>query len=92
MIFVFLLFLGMIMYAIMTLKQKTNKNNLRKINYNIKLYRAIYNNYIQLFREKLSEKVRATIPKGIVGGFEFTVVQRSLKKGYERPRTYVCGS
>ena len=31
---------------------------------------------IQLFRERLSEKVHATIPKGIVGGFEFTVLQR----------------
>ena len=28
---------------------------------------------IQLFRERLSEKVHATIPKGIVGGFQFTV-------------------
>ena len=28
---------------------------------------------IKLFRESLSEKVHATIPKGIVGGFEFTV-------------------
>ena len=27
---------------------------------------------IQLFRERLSEKVHATIPKGIVGSFEFT--------------------
>ena len=35
---------------------------------------------IQLFRETLSEKVRATIPKGIVVGFEFTVIQRSLKE------------
>ena len=35
---------------------------------------------IQLFRERLSEKVRATIPKGIVGGFEFTVLQRNLKE------------
>ena len=25
--------------------------------------------HIQLFRERLSEKVHATIPKGIVGGF-----------------------
>ena len=25
---------------------------------------------IQLFRERLSEKVHATTPKGIVGGFE----------------------
>ena len=36
--------------------------------------------YIQLFRERLSEKVHATIPKGIVGGFEFTVLQRNLKE------------
>ena len=35
---------------------------------------------LQLFRERLSEKVHATIPKGIVGGFEFTVFQRSLKE------------
>ena len=33
---------------------------------------------IQLFREKLSEKVYATITKGIVGGFEFAVLQRNL--------------
>ena len=35
---------------------------------------------IQLFRERLSEKVHATIPKGIVGGFGFTVLQRNLKE------------
>ena len=35
---------------------------------------------IQLFRKRLSEKVHATIPKGIVGGFEFTVLQRNLKE------------
>ena len=35
---------------------------------------------IQLFRERLSEKVHATIPKGIVGGFEFTVLQGNLKE------------
>ena len=29
---------------------------------------------IQLFRERLSEKVHATNPKGIVGGFKFTVL------------------
>ena len=45
--------------------------------------------YIQLFRERLLEKVHATIPKGIVGGFEVTVVQRNLKEE-ERPWTYVC--
>ena len=41
--------------------------------------------YIQLFRERLSEKVRTTIPKGIVGGFEFTVLQRKLIEWHERP-------
>ena len=35
---------------------------------------------IQLFRERLSEKVHATFPKGIVGGFEFSVLQRNLKE------------
>ena len=35
---------------------------------------------IQLFRERLSEKVHVTISKGIVGGFEFTVLQRNLKE------------
>ena len=40
---------------------------------------------IQLFRERLSEKVHATIPKGIVGGFEFTVFQRNLKEWHEKP-------
>ena len=44
--------------------------------------------YIKLFRERLSEKVHVTIPKGIVGGFGFTVLQRNLKelpgtKGHE---------
>ena len=41
---------------------------------------GIMRNCIQLFRERLSEKVHATIPKGIVGGFKFTVLQRSLKE------------
>ena len=44
---------------------------------------------IQLFRERLSEKVHATIPKGIVGGFVCPVLQRNLKEWHERPRTYV---
>ena len=45
--------------------------------------------YIQLFRERLSEKVHATIPKGIVGGFVSPVLHRNLKEWHERPRTYV---
>ena len=35
---------------------------------------------IQRFQERLSDKVHATTPKGIVGGFEFTVFQRNLKE------------
>ena len=46
--------------------------------------------YIQLFQEMLSEKVHATIVKGIVGGFVGTVLQRNLKEWYGRPLTYVC--
>ena len=35
---------------------------------------------IQLFREGLSEKVHATIPIGIVGGFELTVFQKKIER------------
>ena len=45
---------------------------------------------IQLLRERLSEKVHAIIPKGIVGRFEFTFLQRNLKEWYKRSWTYVC--
>ena len=45
---------------------------------------------IQLFQERLSEKVHATIPKGIVGDFELTVFQRNFKDWQERPETYLC--
>ena len=47
--------------------------------------------YLELFRERLSEKVHAAIPKGIAGGFEGTVLQRNLKEWYGRSRTYFCG-
>ena len=40
---------------------------------------------IQLFRERLSEEVHATNPKGIAGGFEFAVLERNLKEKHERP-------
>ena len=36
--------------------------------------------YIQLFRERLSEKAHATMLNGIVGSTEFTVLQRNLKE------------
>ena len=40
-----------------------------KLNYNI-----------QLFRERLSEKVHTTIPKGVAGGFEFTVLSKKFER------------
>ena len=55
------------------------------------LERKILDTYIQLFRERLSDKVHATSPKGIVGGFEFIVFQRNLKERQEGPwKFYVC--
>ena len=46
---------------------------------------------LQLFRERLSEKVHATIPKGILGGFLFTqVLQGNLEGWHERLWTCVC--
>ena len=45
--------------------------------------------HLQLFRERLSEKVHATISKGIVGGFEFSVFQRNLKE-LERQAMEMC--
>ena len=50
----------------------------------------VFKIYRQLFREGLSEKVHPTIPKGIVGGFDLTVVQRNLKEWQERLWAYVC--
>ena len=44
---------------------------------------------IQLFRERLSRKVHATILKGIVGGFEFSFIQRNWKE-LERKAMEVC--
>ena len=35
---------------------------------------------IQLFRERLSEEVYATILKGIVVGFEFTILQKKFER------------
>ena len=49
----------------------------------------LYFRVIQLFRERLSEKVHVTISKGIVGGFWFTGFQRNFKEWHERPWTYV---
>ena len=45
---------------------------------------------IQLFQERISEKVHAAISKGIVGDFEFTVFRKNFKEWLEKPWTYVC--
>ena len=34
--------------------------------------------------------MHATIPRGVVGGFEFIVLQRNLQQCHERPWTLVC--
>ena len=54
------------------------------------IYRNAKRSGIQLFRERVSEKVHATTPIGIVGGFEFTVLQRNLTELHERLCTFVC--
>ena len=46
------------------------------------MHNLVAANYIniQLFQERRPEKLHATILKGIVGGFEFTVLQRNLQE------------
>ena len=46
-------------------------------------------NYIQLFPKRLSEKVHATIPKGIAGGFEITALHRNFEKMAREAMDYV---
>ena len=58
--------------------------------FDLSVGREIPHTWIQLFRERLSEKVHATILKGTLGGFEFAVLQRNLEELHERPWTYVC--
>ena len=47
--------------------------------------------YIPLFRERLSKK-HMTLPIGIVGGFEFTVLQRNLKELHETSHGHMFAS
>ena len=59
------------------IKKKKNSSAYVLNSYNFAILRSLFysrnvcvkNRNIQLFRERLSEKVHATIPKGIVGGF-----------------------
>ena len=54
--------------------KKYTSQNVCLLRHNCFGFNVMYTFYIQLFRERLSEKVHATIPKGIVGGFKFTVL------------------
>ena len=60
------------------------QTNAKKISHMNKLANVIRDLYLQLFRER-SEKVHVTIPIGIVGGFEYTILQRNLKEWHEKP-------
>ena len=64
--------------------QNNNTGQLRYFDNNLsrtlKKAEIYFKNCIQLFRERLSGKVHATILKGIVGGFEFSFFQRNLKE------------
>ena len=51
---------------------------------------TMFNFKIQLFRERWSENVHATITKCIVADFELTVLQGNVKEWLERPSMYVC--
>ena len=48
--------------------------------------------FILLFWDRLSEKVHAAMPKVIMCGFVFNVLQRNLQEWQWRPWTYVCES
>ena len=48
-----------------------------------------HNFIIQIFRKRLSEKVYATIPKGIVGGFEISVLHRNFERMAREAMDYV---
>ena len=46
--------------------------------------------YTAFSRRVVGKKVHPPIPKGIVGSFEFAVLQRNLKEWHERPLKCVC--
>ena len=65
------------MHPIISLLFSAFKYNLANLELKILLYFVYgYMADIQLFPERLWEKVHTTISKGIVGGFEFTVLQK----------------
>ena len=76
------------------IKDGTNSNEKEATGTNGKIRRANgiprKSQTIQLFRERLSAKVHATILTGIVCGFECTVLQRNWKNDTGCLRCYVC--
>ena len=52
--------------------------------------RKVHAMYSYFEKLRLSEKVHATIPKGIVGGFDFAVLKRNFQEWQERLWTHVC--
>ena len=52
-------------------------------------YRDAKRRGIRLFRKRSSEKVHATIPKGIEGGFEITVLHRNFERTVREAMDYV---
>ena len=59
--------------------QKKSESGKGTVFFSLSLF-CLFVCFYQLFRERLSEKVHATIPKSIVGGFEFLVVPGCPKK------------
>ena len=68
----------MLMMMLMMMMMMIRENNIYSY-FEIAVYVIFSNHHHHL----LSEKVHATIPKGIVGGFECSVLQRNLKKWHE---------
>ena len=75
-------------------EEAVNLFDLAKVHY-CTVCRHSTSDFIQLFRERLSDKVHVKTPKGIVDGFEFTGLQRHLKWPWTAadrllPWMYVC--
>ena len=68
------------------------KNNFPYLNLDIcqnqRSYMCMHVN--SYFKKGCQKKKHATICKGIVGGFEFTVLQIHLQEWHERPWNCVC--
>ena len=73
-------------YMVMSL---TNPHTIRGIPALKDVERGFSSFFIQLFRKRLSEKVHATIPRGIVGGFEITVLHRNFERMAREAMDYV---